>query len=101
AGRAVSGEGDVAGDGDVGFEADDSGAIEDDEAVRFADGVAERARAGVVEVCDVKDFAIACASGECAEAFGGGEGEGRAWFGAKDRETQRDGEAEGAGERLR
>jgi len=65
----------LAADGDVGFQADYAADIENDGAVGFADGIAERAGAGIVERGDVKRFAAAPAARELAEAFRAGKGE--------------------------
>ena len=57
AGRVLPGKRDVAADGDVGLQPDDAADIENDDAMRFADGVAERAGAGIGQSCDVESLA--------------------------------------------
>ena len=52
---------------------DDPGDVEDDGAMRTADGVAERAGTGIVKRGDVVNGAAATAGGKSAEAFGAGE----------------------------
>jgi hypothetical protein len=49
----------------------------DHDAMRFADRIAERTCAGIVQRGDVKNFAAVAAGGELAEAFRAGKGTGR------------------------
>ena len=52
----------------------DSAHIENHCAPRHADGLAERAGAGIIEIGDVIDRATATTCGVLAEAFGAGKG---------------------------
>ena len=75
AGRGLAGDGEVALGRHRGDQLDVAADVEHDEAVRGADGVAERARAGVVEVGDVIDDAVPRAGRLLAEALRAREGE--------------------------
>ena len=77
AGSGLTRDRDVALDRHRGDELDVAADVEHDEAVRGADGVAERAGAGVVEVGDVIDGAVASARHVLAETLRAGERERR------------------------
>ena len=64
----------VVGEDQTAGELDDAGDVKDDDAVGFADGIAQRAGAGIVQVGDMIDRTATAASGKATEAFRTGEG---------------------------
>jgi len=76
----LPGESEIAARRHVGQQPDDASHVEDDDAGAFADGVAERAGAGVAQVGHMIDFTAATAGRAGAETLGGGESQER-WRG--------------------